>query len=163
MMRKCFWLLAAFCVLLVSTHAPAQLTSWQMNNAAGEEAYKQGRYAEAEKTWLATLKEAESFGPQDPRLATSLNNLPLLYLTQSKYAEAEPLLKRAWRSGRKPSDQSTPTWPPALRITPPCYGRRTARARPRNSRLAPRRSGRTRRSRSVPVQPERESGRSALV
>ena len=70
MMRKCFWLLAAFCVLLVSTHAPAQLTSWQMNNAAGAEAYKRGRYAEAEKALVAALKEAESFGPEDPRRTT---------------------------------------------------------------------------------------------
>ena len=150
MMRKCFWLLAAFCVLLVSTHAPAQLTSWQMNNAAGEEAYKQGRYAEAEKTWLATLKEAESFGPQDPRLATSLNNLALLYLTQSKYAEAEPLLKRAlaiWEKALGPEHPNVATslenYAALLRET-----NREGEAEARNSRLAPRRSGRTRRSRS---------------
>ena len=35
------------------------------------------------------------FGPQDPRLATSLNNLGLVYHAQGKYAEGEPLIKRA--------------------------------------------------------------------
>ena len=37
----------------------------------------------------------EKFGPEDSRLATSLNNLALVYQAQGKYAEAEPLFKRA--------------------------------------------------------------------
>ena len=94
-MWKRFCLLPALCVALLATQACTQLTSWEMSNAAGGEAYKQGRYAEAEKAWLATLKEAESFRPQDPRLATSLNNLAALYYTQGKYAEAEPLYQRS--------------------------------------------------------------------
>ncbi len=52
-------------------------------------------YPEAEKQWSAALKEAEGFGPQDPRLATTLNNLAGLYQAQGRYAEAEPLYKRA--------------------------------------------------------------------
>ncbi len=43
--------------------------------AAATKAYQQGNYPEAEKQFSAALKEAEGFGPQDPRLATSLNNL----------------------------------------------------------------------------------------
>ncbi len=43
----------------------------------------------------AALKEAEGFGPQDPRLATSLNNLAVVYDDLARYAEAEPLYKRA--------------------------------------------------------------------
>jgi len=52
-------------------------------------------YPEAEKQWSAALKEAEGFGPQDPRLATTLNNLGEVYRAQAKYAEAEPLYMRA--------------------------------------------------------------------
>ena len=52
-------------------------------------------YPEAEKQWSAALKEAEGFGPQDPRLATTLNNLGEVYRAQGRYAEAEPLYKRA--------------------------------------------------------------------
>ncbi len=63
--------------------------------AAGVKAYQQGNYPEAEKQWVAALKEAEGFGPQDPRLATSLNDLGEVYRLQGKYAEAEPLYKRS--------------------------------------------------------------------
>ncbi len=45
--------------------------------------------------WKAALKEAKEFEPEDPRLATSLNNLAVLYRVQGRYAEAEPLHKRS--------------------------------------------------------------------
>ena len=61
----------------------------------GLDAQKQARYAEAEVLFLAALEEVERFGEQDPRLATSLKNLALLYYDQGKYAEAEPLHHRA--------------------------------------------------------------------
>ena len=92
---KRFWSAVGFCILLVSTQASAESTSWEMSNAAGMQAYQQVRYAKAEEAWLGALKEAESFGPQDPRLATSLNNLAVLYASQGKYPEAEPLHQRA--------------------------------------------------------------------
>ena len=50
-------------------------------------------YPEAEKQWSAALKEAEGFGPQDPRLATTLNNLGEVYRAQAKYAKGEPALQ----------------------------------------------------------------------
>ena len=62
---------------------------------AATEAYQQANYAEAEKQLLAALQEAEIFGPEDPRLARSLNELVELYLAQGKDAKAEPLLKRS--------------------------------------------------------------------
>jgi CHAT domain-containing protein/Tfp pilus assembly protein PilF len=44
------------------------------------------------------LRVAEAtFGPEHPNVATSLNNLALLYDEQGKYAEAEPLYQRALR------------------------------------------------------------------
>ncbi len=97
--RKRFCLLVsvlALSVLAIAVPAAfAQDTKWEKANAAGMEAYQQGRYAEAEKRWLAALEEAENFGPDDQRLATSLNNLALLYQAQGKYAEAEPLYQRS--------------------------------------------------------------------
>ncbi len=90
------WLLTGvFCLALWATAASAQDTQWKKSNDAGLMAYQQGRYAEAEKLFLAALKEAEKFGEQDPRYATSLNNLAALYDTQGKYAQAEPLYQRA--------------------------------------------------------------------
>ncbi len=54
--------------------------SWESYNDAGLEAKEQARYAEAEELLLGALREAEKFEEQAPRLATSLNNLALLYL-----------------------------------------------------------------------------------
>ncbi len=83
-------------LLLWPAHTVAQQADWQRYLRAGFAAYQQGNYAEAVKQTKAALSLAEAFGPDDPRLATSLNNLALLYKAQGKYAEAEPLLKRAF-------------------------------------------------------------------
>ena len=82
-------------LLALSLLAACAQEPWEEYNDAGLEAYEQARYAEAEELYLAALEEAESFGEQDPRLATSLNNLAELYRAQGKYAEAEPLYQRA--------------------------------------------------------------------
>ena len=68
---------------------------WWKYIHAGMQAYQQGRYTDAETSWLAALEEAKQFGDEDVRLATSLNNLALLYNTQGQYAQAEPPYQRA--------------------------------------------------------------------
>ncbi len=75
--------------------ALAQIEQWQGHMDAGAQAYQQGNYPEAEKQFNAAVKEAEGFGAQDPRLATTLNYLAGLYRTQGRYAVAEPLQRRA--------------------------------------------------------------------
>ena len=90
---KTAWLLLG--ILCLASFAVAQDTAWEKLNAVGMKALQEGRYAEAEQHWTAALKEAEKFGGQDPRLATSLNNLAELYRVQGQYAEAEPLYRRA--------------------------------------------------------------------
>ncbi len=76
-------------------HAFAQGGLWETYITAGTKAYQQGKYPEAVKQFKAALKEAKGFGPEDPRLARSFNDLALLYQAQGKYAEAEPLYKRS--------------------------------------------------------------------
>ena len=88
-------------------------TSWETSNAAGMDAYQQARYGEAEKKWLAALEEAEAFGPDDERLATSLNNLGELYRLQGRYVEADPLHKRSLAIREKVLGPEHPMWPPA--------------------------------------------------
>ncbi len=88
-------LAGVLCLALLPPTTHAQDTKWEKSNAAGIRAFGQGRYAKAEKLLKAALKEAENFGEQDQRFTTSLNNLAALYRTQGKYAEAEPLYKRA--------------------------------------------------------------------
>ena len=94
--NKTRWLLVGLmCLALWSAHASAQGGPWETYMAAGAKAYQQGNYPEAEKQFGAALKEAEGFGPQDPRLAKNLNNLAELSRAQGKYTDAEPLHKRA--------------------------------------------------------------------
>ncbi len=76
-------------------YAPNQGAKSESYITAAQQAYQQADYAEAEKQLEAALKEAEAFGPDDVRLAASLNNLAELYRAQGRYADAEPLYKRA--------------------------------------------------------------------
>ncbi len=88
-------LVGVMCLVFVSTQGCAQGHRWETYVDAASEAYQQGNYAEAEKQLSAALQEAEKFGPEDPRLSATLNNLAWLYDDQGKYAEAEPLYKRS--------------------------------------------------------------------
>ena len=106
------WQVGALCLALSAVTACAQSSSWETHATAGEAAYEQGRYAEAEVQLKAALQEAESFEPDDPRLAQSLNNLGLLYEAQGKYAEAEPLYQRAlgiWEKALGPDHPNAAT------------------------------------------------------
>jgi tetratricopeptide (TPR) repeat protein len=69
--------------------------SWKAAVEAGNDAYERGRIAEAEVKFVEALKEAETFGEDDVRLALSLNNLAAIYHTMGKYTMAEPLYTRS--------------------------------------------------------------------
>ena len=89
--------------------------------------HRQGRYSEAESLYLeaAELRRRLDYsdhrlvygGQQHPSLATSFNNLALLYQTQGRYAEAEDLYQQAlavydayigWVSTQGDSGYTTP-------------------------------------------------------
>ena len=93
------WLLVGLALIggiaLWIMYAPNQGAKWESYITAGQQAYQQADYAEAEKQFEAALKEAEAFGPDEVRLATSLNELGLVYDAQGRYAEAEPLYQRS--------------------------------------------------------------------
>ncbi len=69
--------------------------SWKACVEAGNAAYADGRVTQAETHFLEAVKQAEEFGPDDSRLALSLNNLAAVYHTQGKYQMAEPLYQRS--------------------------------------------------------------------
>jgi tetratricopeptide (TPR) repeat protein len=69
--------------------------TWKDVVEQGNQAFENGRVAQAEVFFLDALKEAETFGEEDPRLALSLNNLAAVYHTQGKYTMAEPLYTRS--------------------------------------------------------------------
>ena len=120
-------------ILSVSTtaHRRQDETRWKAQTGAGYQAYQQGRFSEAEHFLAAAVREAEKFGPQDPRLGASLYSLALLYQAQGKYAEAEPLYERALAIVEKavgPRKRRSPpwlltAWPESTSIRGPMTGR----------------------------------------
>ena len=71
----------------------------------------QGKYAEAEPLFKRALAIREkALGKDHPDVATSLNNLALLYDSQGKYAEAEPFMSGHWQYGKKPLEKTIPMW-----------------------------------------------------
>ena len=82
-------------LVLVSTPVLAGEAEWKAHMDAGTLAYSAGDYRAATERFEAALREAESFGRSDPRLAKTLSDLALLYDAQGRFAEAEPLLRRS--------------------------------------------------------------------
>jgi hypothetical protein len=89
------WLLACMGWCMVWT-LPAQ-ASWEAYQQAGEAAYKRGDYATAHRMFLAAVREARHFGPQDPRLDISLNQLALLRVARSAHSKTGARTQRATR------------------------------------------------------------------
>lgn len=58
-------------------------------------AFRQGKYADAEKAFRAGLKKAEKSDSNVTVVALLLNNFADVYKAQSKYSKAEPLYKRS--------------------------------------------------------------------
>src|SRR6266852_2759637 len=80
--------------LCVCAPALAGEAEWAAHMSTGEIANRAGDYRTAAAGYEAALREAESFGASDPRLATTLNDLAELYKTQGRLADAEPLYRR---------------------------------------------------------------------
>src|SRR5262245_56034565 len=59
------------------------------------QAFFERRIADAARLFIAAVKQAESYGPLDPRLATALNNLAEFYRVQGEFGQAEPYYWRA--------------------------------------------------------------------
>ena len=100
------WLLACIGWCMVWT-LPAQ-ASWEAYQQAGEAAYNRGDYATARRMFLAAVREARYFGPQDPRLDISLNKLALLRVAGGAHSQAGVRTQRATRRKshtRKPGRQ----------------------------------------------------------
>jgi tetratricopeptide (TPR) repeat protein len=91
---------AAFAATLLFGHASIsaaqQADEADALNKKVVELYKAGRYADAIPIAQQVLAIREKALRGDhPNVATSLNNLALLYANQGRYADAEPLYQRA--------------------------------------------------------------------
>lgn len=96
--RACgLWTVGLIAILWIVWWAPqarAQGARWEHYMSEGIKAYQSGQETNAEMFYLAALEDVENAGPEDPRLATTLNTLAVLYHVQRKYAQAEPLYQR---------------------------------------------------------------------
>ena len=67
----------------------SSVTAWQQDLTRGRQLWSQGEYASAETTLLRALKEAEKEGPDDPKVAVTLNSLGAVYQDLGRFGEAE--------------------------------------------------------------------------
>jgi CHAT domain-containing protein/Tfp pilus assembly protein PilF len=73
-----------------------QEARWEELNARAGTLYEEGRYKEAVPVAQEALQVAEqTFGPERPQVAVSLNGLAEMYRAGGRYAEAVPLVVRA--------------------------------------------------------------------
>lgn len=68
---------------------------WENYIRSGKSFTKLHDFDQGERMLKAALKVAEEWGPKDPRLGVTLNNLARLYQTQGRFDEAEAVFKRA--------------------------------------------------------------------
>src|SRR5690242_14068802 len=83
------------CAQIVPGAADSEAVRWRGLLDRGDQSRRLGKYAEARQTYLDALALAETFGPDDRRLAATLNNLAALLFDYGDYAQAEPLFRRA--------------------------------------------------------------------
>jgi hypothetical protein len=94
-MHPRLWLLVCmgWCMLWM----PSAQASWEEYQQAGEEAYSRGDYATAQRMFLAAVREARDFGPEDPRLDVSLSKLALLRVVRGAQSKAGGQARRMTR------------------------------------------------------------------
>jgi tetratricopeptide (TPR) repeat protein len=74
-----------------------QEDAWKEKTSAAGRAMVEGRSAESLRLYEEALQLAEEFGPEDPRLPRSLNNLANVYMVRGRRDEALRLYQRALR------------------------------------------------------------------
>jgi CHAT domain-containing protein/Tfp pilus assembly protein PilF len=98
----------AFILAVSSFPADAQDSRWRQLAEQVTQLREQGRIAEAIPLAQETVRVAETtFGANDPRVATSLNEQGLLVKDQEKFADAETLFRRALAISQKAEGQES--------------------------------------------------------
>ena len=96
-------------VLSFSSSVYAQEVLWEKLNGKAKTLFKQKRYPDALSVSEEALKVAEdTFGPDHPKVAISLNNIAELHIINGSYAEIEPLYKRALEISEKAFGPNNP-------------------------------------------------------
>jgi tetratricopeptide (TPR) repeat protein len=91
-------LVALLGTLLFLNNQFNQPETWESINGKGLSAFHESNYAEAEQHFIKAVKLGKTFSSDDHRLNFSLNQLAEIYRIQSKFAEAEQVLKQLLES-----------------------------------------------------------------
>ena len=119
--RVCFVLAGALSLAGILNAAAVPEAAWRKNCDGARQAFQQGKYAEAEKLLLAAARQAEAFGPRDPRLAATLNLLGDTYLKQDKLAPSGLVLRRALAIREKALGEADPVVAQSLTLLASVY------------------------------------------
>src|SRR5438093_3338690 len=92
--RLCIYVCVVSLFIILANGCEAR---WREQMDAAVKADQQGQYEDAEKHFSAALQEAEKFGSEDPRLATTFNRLALVSKEQGKYPRGEAPINMTWR------------------------------------------------------------------
>lgn len=71
------------------------LVLWEWYQRAGESAFSQGRFAEAEKWTMMAIKAGDRLEEPKLRMTRSLNKMGEIYVRQAKYSDAEVCFEKA--------------------------------------------------------------------
>lgn len=83
--------------------------TWETLDRLGALYYDTDRYERAEAAWTHALRKCERVYPAgNVNIGTALNNLAALYLTQSRWEEAAPLVHRAVAIYRRELGENDP-------------------------------------------------------
>lgn len=84
-----------FCLCGSAQTTGAKEQEWMAAIVRADQFQRQGNYSEAEAVLLSAERVAEQFGPSDPRLAATLNNLGSVYQDLGKFLDAERSYERS--------------------------------------------------------------------
>jgi tetratricopeptide (TPR) repeat protein len=91
--------LAAGAILAILVATPAARAQderrWKYFVTEALQAAGDHDYPSAEQSFAKAIREAESFGPRNVRLGSTLNSLGLVYRAEKKYGDAEAAYRRA--------------------------------------------------------------------
>jgi tetratricopeptide (TPR) repeat protein len=96
MLRSVATIAACLFFALSRAFAQSEIDAWKDLIVKASYAAEARDYAKAEQIYSQALHEAERFGPDDPRVATSLNGLGDTYRKEKKFAEAETAFRRSY-------------------------------------------------------------------
>src|SRR5438105_2955429 len=89
-------ILGSLFLFLAALAARAQQADWVKLTADAKAARQSGNFSDSATLYKQALGiQEQTFGPESQEVATTLNNLAVLYQDQSNDAEAEPLYRRS--------------------------------------------------------------------